>query len=542
MSSVNSAGRHRALLLAFPLAVAVLLRIYPYLFYGVPYSTDSWSPIRNTQELLEYTPTTLGGNPVFDSYNIYWPANSIFGAVASLVFHVAPIKIMPVLFPVVGALTVVFLFLVVERLTGSAVVASIASLFLATAGVDAIFTAAVTKETYAEPLFMVSILLLLWKTDKRSGALFAIASVALALSHHATALLLFVVAAAVVSVESLLLERRGEPIGKKPILLAISGGVTLAYFLLYADAGLGELAGLVTLQSALLVLAFLTIFLAPVAYHAVSRPSKLVFAEGVLVLGLAMGILAASTHLTLIAAAPAVSPVLLFSSVPYVLVGALAIFGYRIIHVAKDRMSFAFVAPWLAAVLALGFLAVFSGVPDGLPILYRLLTFIGAPAIILASLALQRALGATQRRGLVKALVVVVILAVCIPSAYQTYAASIQRESLLGGQWAYQQSDLGGARWIGANSPQGNFTVAGDVRMQYILTDYLGVSVNTSVGQRYLDNPTQVGRPQYLVTYGLMAKNGYVASLYGVPLPGNWTEALARTAPVYYDNGNIVLW
>ena len=66
------------------------MRIYPYLVYGVPYSTDSWSPIRNTEQLLAYTPTTLGGNPVFDSYNIYWPANSLFGAVASLVLNVPP--------------------------------------------------------------------------------------------------------------------------------------------------------------------------------------------------------------------------------------------------------------------------------------------------------------------------------------------------------------------------------------------------------------------------------------------------------------------
>jgi uncharacterized membrane protein len=209
--SASSAGRHRALLFLFPFAIAVLLRVYPYLVYRVPYSTDSWSPIRNSEQLLAHTPTTLGGNPVFDGYNIYWPANSIFGAVTSLVFNVAPIKIMPLLFPVVGAVTVLVFFLVAEKISGSAIVASIASLFLATAGVDAIFTAGVTKQTYAEPLFMVSILLLLWKTDRRSGALFAITSVTLALSHHATALLLLVVAASIISVDSVLLKRRGDP-------------------------------------------------------------------------------------------------------------------------------------------------------------------------------------------------------------------------------------------------------------------------------------------------------------------------------------------
>ncbi|MDA4133453.1 MAG: hypothetical protein OK454_10080, partial [Thaumarchaeota archaeon] len=378
---------------------------------------------------------------------------------------------MPLLFPVVGAVTVLIFFLVAEKISGSAVVASIASLFLATAGVDAIFTAGVTKQTYAEPLFMVSILLLLWKTDRRSGALFTITSVTLALSHHATALLLLVVAASIISVDSVLLKRRGESIGMKPLLLVISGGATLAYLLVYADAGLGQFSGLVTVQTALLALAFLTIFVTPVAYHAISHPTKLLLVEGGIVLVLAAGILAIGTRVTLISSAPAVSPTLLYSAVPYVLLGVLAIFGYRIIHVAKGRRNFVFVASWLSAVLAFGFLAVFAGVPDGLPILYRLLAFIGAPAIILASLALQGALGGTRRRGLVKVAVVAVILLISVSSAYQTYAASIQKESLLGGQWAYQQSDLTGAQWMSANSASRNFNLSGDVRMQYLLTD-----------------------------------------------------------------------
>ena len=540
--SASNTGRHRALLFIFPFAIAVLLRIYPYLVYGVPYSTDSWSPIRNTEQLLAHTPTALGGNPVFDSYNIYWPANSVFGAITSLVFNVAPIKIMPLLFPVVGAVTVLIFFLVAEKITGSAVVASIASLFLATAGVDAIFNAGVTKETYAEPLFMVSILLLLWKTDKRSGALFAITSVTLALSHHATALLLLVVAASIVSVDSVLLKRRGESIGRKPLLLVIGGGVTLVYLLIYAGAGLGQFSGLVTVQTALLVLAFLTIFITPVAYHAVSRPTKLLLVEGGIVLALAAGVLAIGTSVTLISSAPTVSPTLLYSAIPYVLLGVLAIFGYRIIHVARGRRNFVFVASWLAAVLALGFLGVFAGVPDGLPIMYRVLAFIGAPAIILASLALQDALGGTRRRGLVRVAVVAVILLISISSAYQTYAASIQRESLLGGQWAYQQSDLTGAQWMSANSAPGNFSLAGDIRMQYLLSDYLGVNVDIASGYHYLESPDTAARPPYLVTYDVMARNGYVNSLYGVQLPGNWTAALTQASPVYYNNGNIILW
>ena len=141
-----------------------------------------------------------------------------------------------------------------------------------------------------------------------------------------------------------------------------------------------------------------------------------------------------------------------------------------------------------------------------------------------------------------RVLVVAVILPIVVPSAYQTYAASIQRESLLGGQWAYQRSDLTGAQWVSSNSPAGNFSVAGDLRMQYLITDYFGIAVNTSSGYHYLETPASTARPEYIVTYGLMAKNGFVQSLYGVQLPGNWTEALTQSSPMLYDNGNIVLW
>jgi hypothetical protein len=528
----------------FPFAVAVLLRIYPYLVYGVPYSTDSWSPIRNAQQLLAYTPTTLGGNPAFDSYNIYWPANSLFGAVASLVLNVPPIKAMPLLFPVIGAVTVILFFLVAEEITGSALVASIASLFLASSGFDAIFTAGVTKEAYALPLFMVSILLLLWKTDWRSGGLFAVTSVTLALAHHATAVLFLVVAGSIVIVNSVLLKRRGESIGRKPLLVFMSGLITLTYLLVYGDAGLSQFGSqsLLTVQNVLLTLAFLTVFVIPVAHHAVSRPTRLLLVEGGIVLGLAVAVLAIGTRVAIIPLAPVVSPTLVYSAIPYILLGVLAIFGYRTIHLAKDRWKFAFVASWLSAALALGFLALFSTVPDGISLLSRLLTFIAPPALILASLTLQKALGGTRWRGLMKVVVVTVILVIAVPSAYQTYAASIQKESLLGGQWTYQQSDLSGAQWMNADSAHANLTFAGDSRMQNLLAGYLGMKVDTGGGYVYLVSPHLAVRPGYLVTYNLMATNGYVLFLYGMPLPGNWTATLQQSSPVLYNNGNLILW
>jgi len=69
--------------------IALALRLYPYLISGLPFSTDAWSPIRNAELLIEYTPIHLNTH-VFDN-NIYWPANGIFGVVVSEVTSLKPI-------------------------------------------------------------------------------------------------------------------------------------------------------------------------------------------------------------------------------------------------------------------------------------------------------------------------------------------------------------------------------------------------------------------------------------------------------------------
>lgn len=60
-------------------SAALALRLYPTLLTGLPFSTDAWSPIRNTELIMEHTPVDLGNDSIFDGYNNYWPANSLFG-------------------------------------------------------------------------------------------------------------------------------------------------------------------------------------------------------------------------------------------------------------------------------------------------------------------------------------------------------------------------------------------------------------------------------------------------------------------------------
>ena len=60
--------------IALILLIGLFLRLYPTLLSGQPLSTDAWSPIRNTELLMEHTPIHLD-DEVFDGNNNYWPAS-----------------------------------------------------------------------------------------------------------------------------------------------------------------------------------------------------------------------------------------------------------------------------------------------------------------------------------------------------------------------------------------------------------------------------------------------------------------------------------
>lgn len=96
-------------LLVLVCTAACLVRLYPAVITGLPFSTDGWSLIRNTELLLQYTPVPLS-SPIFDGYNSFWPASSIFGAVVSEVTGVSPVMVMAFLVPFAGSVTVPIFF------------------------------------------------------------------------------------------------------------------------------------------------------------------------------------------------------------------------------------------------------------------------------------------------------------------------------------------------------------------------------------------------------------------------------------------------
>ncbi|MCL5069234.1 MAG: hypothetical protein M1368_12915 [Thaumarchaeota archaeon] len=535
--------RHYALLVSIPLFTAAILQLYPHFYYGVSWGLDQWPLIRNAQELILHSPTQLGGNPIFDSYNIYWPAVSIFGAESSLLLGVAPFQLMPIIVPLASAFTTLIFFCIVERLTKSALAACIASLLFATAGFNAIFYATVAKETFAEPLFMLALLLLLVKPEVRSGIVFSLVSFALALSHHVTMFIFLGIAFAMLVAKLALMVRGDHTFGKREIVFpVVASAILFLYLELYATQGLsGVVSPLLTLTGTLVTGALFALTLGVALKYTFAKRMRSLVLSGAILVGAAIVLLTVSTVKPILQQAPLIPTSLALLGIPYLIVGFLAIVGYKTVHDSVERGSFGLAAAWLGAVIALaGFtlLGTFAGVF----LIHRFLFFLYAPALVFAGAAAASfaKAGAGQVR-LRQVMTLVVVAALSVSSAYMSYSAVTGGNYVLGSYYGVTPSDYGGMKWVASNiSP--NSTLDGDTKVITILTGYLGMEVNPYQAYDFLKGYGAPSSPDFLLTYAEMNGNGYLGNIFAMTLPSGWQTRLENVSSIVFDNGDVILW
>ena len=536
-----STGR-KILLLLLPFVLAVALRIYPYLLTGAPWGIDSWTLMRNSNLLLSNSPTQLIGNPIFEGYNICWPAVSIFGSVASLVYGVSPLRLMPILIPLVGSITTFFLFVVVKKLTGNFLLASLAATLFAAASFDTIFTASVTKETFALPLFMVGILLLLRKGNLPNLFVFSLVSLGLIMSHYALAFILFILAAEI-SIIPLLMRTRGEMVQLEKLLYpTIMGVVGLAYYFIYLKASLVGIS--FSLGDSLSLFAFISL-VAGFQIFFQPRPGKKIpstaWAIPVVALALALGLLLAGTKTSILPLAPILTSNLVLDIAPYLAVGVIAAVGYVVMLKQSENRSLTILLLWLGVPSALLGFSLFAA-SSGIGIVYRLFTFLYMPVGVFAAFALIKFIngGSKARHAAKTSLIVAFLVMIVFALFFQSYAAVVENNNILGGgEWGFKPSDVSAASWVNATLPS-NTTISGDSKT-YGVFSYFGLKTNVDFGYAYLTG-TETWNGEPLLTYSLMSQNGYDLNLYGEPLPANWSTNLSNDLSLVYSNGNDQLW
>ncbi|MEM3666936.1 MAG: hypothetical protein QW222_07650 [Candidatus Bathyarchaeia archaeon] len=517
-----------------PLSIGIALRLYPAFLGGLPFSTDAWPPIRNTELLLRHTPISLN-DKVFDGYDNYWPANSLFGAVFSEVTDINPLQAMSVGIPLTAALAIPIFYVLTNKIISRHEVAFVASILLAAAYPHALFTAGVTKETYANPLYMAAILLFLSMGKGRNILLFTIISLTLVLTHHLTAAVTIAILAAMTFSDIINRVRNGFAIDKFAFMpLVVLATVAIAYNGLYAHQGLKldlALSDWLSIFSHQIILFALTLYLSSKPYITSNIRTILSCATSTAV---PLLVIFLCTKRPIVFNAPKLPTHYILYAAPFILTPLPMLLGtgkLRQIHGGKSNAPFF----WFAAVIGLLSYAIF--VSDmGIGLAYRTLNFLLPPMAIICAAGIYRIHTLNVKfhiRKAAKRAAIITLIAIVGLNIYDLYASVFLQERYMGYFWLYRPEEFEAAAWTAKAAI--NQTATGDMKISYLLKGYFNSDFNEAFGLKYLSGQHS-DPPEIMLIYGQMQKNGYV--LYegcSIDLPENWTGKL-RILNLIYSN------
>lgn len=505
--------------------VASAVRLAPTLWTGMPFSTDAWPLISNAETLVGQTPIALSGD-AFGGYNNFWPASQIFGVLLAQVTSLSVMDSMTYGVPLAGSISVIIFYVIAWRIASSEKIAFLSALILTVALPLAHFTAGVTKETFALPLYLLLVLLFLHKGDRwRTVALFSLVSAAVVTAHHFTSLM--VIAILSVGAGVLLMRRFWNRLSSPrvpPALVVLLASSFALYYLGFAE---GAAFALPPLSEWISAGGYQAIALFTVAYLTLkssedqegSRKIKLI---GVGCVVLAFGVL--STQIRLVGGAPTLPLHYLLYGIPFFLAAPLAILGFRKLRGSKNR---AFALAWLASVLAVLSYAALSGSGLGWVLGTRTLNFLLPPLAIFLGAGLLWVY--RSKVGASRTVAVLLATFIITSSVFTYYAAVVKEEKHMGYQALCTQGEFEAGDWI---SERFEGSIAGDMKSRYLLGEYYGMDVNVVRGYSYLSGRDDA-QPPALYVYRQMYKNGYIIGSY--PRSINWEQV--GEMHLVYTNG-----
>jgi len=363
--------------------------------------------------------------------------------------------------------------------------------------------------------------------------MFAVTAITLAFAHHLTPLITIAILSSIALARFINNTRKGLAPNKSDFtLVSILAVATTLYFGLYAQAGfkfiltLSDWLSVASYQ----ILAFaLAMYLASKPYvHAQTR--TLIASLVAIALAFLLPLLAIRISL---AGFPTLPTYCLLYVSPYFILLPFIVLGYGYQKRIKGPIAPVF---WLATLMGLEAYAIFSNSTLSPALWIRIPNFLYPPLAIFSAVGLYQLYETVKKpslQRLIKPAVMTILVVIVIVNAYTLYAAVSLQERYMGYQWFYRRQEYEAGDWIATTTSSP--TVAGDMKVAYLMRDYFGAKVDVLQGFRYL---TENGssQPQMLFIYRQMLKNGYVLGYHGIDLPENWIEKTFQLNLIY-SNG-----
>jgi len=494
------------LLLIFILSYTI--RVCPYVSSGVPYHTDSWPMIRNIEVLVENSPTPLDPKVGFDSYNIFWPGLIFFGGLTSVLLHVPPITLMPLLSPLVSSISVLMFFVLLRKLKFD-VHSSLAATLIFGSGAILLIGAGVTKQGFAFPLCFMLLILSVSGPSVKTALLSVTTILTLTISHHLTSVITLFLMFLLTTSRVLF---KGEQVNRRISILILSAFSVFLYcyiFLYARNITLIELkeADIISLVS------YIIVATAPLLLN-LFYPEKFTKVFQAWVVFLFLGVITL-TYLSFKVNVELGAPVASFDLAPltlsYILIGFLVVLC---VFLTRESLGhgLSFFLLWMLGLLGVVSYTIF-GTPGLTSITLRLSDFLYPSLMVPAAYTLVTL---AKRNSALKFLSVVLLMAIAISSAFILPYTAFYSGTFGGSQRVYTQSDIAVSNWVVSNSLNGS-NLYGDVRFSYVIQEYFGREVKVNEGFNYLvmgKNPP-LG---LLLMSSTMLETGYITFVSGTSI------------------------
>jgi len=488
------------------LLAAILIRLYPTLVTGQPFSTDVWPLIRLCEILLSNPNYRIWDHEVLGGYHNRWPAVLLEG---SLYVRVTGLRAEE-FFRYVGVLatttaTTLAIYSLAKRLWGSSA-AALSTLAAASVPSLAIFTSATLKEVYAYPLALAILLLLTRQPGSRELVVAVLLSLTLSTSHPLTPLVLIASLASYTYITFVKLARgtRIPSSSVRPLLkpLVALSLVYVLYTALYSAGGipyrlsLEDYVGLVLVATA--VYGWYTLVGGPVA-------------KSLPLIALAVGAISASTSYRIL-----VDPWL------YAYVAPLALSLLLLPRLSPSESRLATSALLTVSVGTLYATTVLLALAT---VVHRILNYLSfTAAVAVGSLASR-----TRAFKTYAVVAVATSLACCVAVVLSTVAGV----NPITYYWVYSTGEVVGVLEHIARLATGG--ICGDAKVEYLASYVL--DVDTACGLKLLKG-SDTGRPT--VVYVGNLRVGYVLSPLDIHR-GVSLGTLLGSRSLLYSNGDVYL-
>ncbi|UCE38218.1 MAG: hypothetical protein JSW00_02985 [Thermoplasmata archaeon] len=506
--------------------IGLAVRFVPLLYSSLPFNIDGFPLIRISEDIIDsghWSNSYSDDTSDFIKYNAKMPVISLLISEFALIFGRTPIEVTQYVIPFISSIAIVILYLIAYRITGNELVSFFAGLALALNGFYVYLGAAVMKETVAIVLLILGVYLFYGRDDPKKRALAAVIFIILALTHHLTIWISFVMISLLVFTIHGLHWYQGAFQFKRFILDVLTGPFIFIFAVLYYE--LIDLTFYKKVSSLNDIALFASVFILGIILcisfsvpKKRKKKSKILFNKPLIFLIAGIALLLANHNETIFIGTIRTTTSLLVYLIPYLILCLLGFMGLNIIATRKTEHK-----PFIVSITLAPFLVITFAMLKGFDaftfiLVYRSYDYIdfglaicagiGAGYLINKSVKRLTGGGNIEKHQLkLKVTFSVAFLALCLSTVPLAYNG----QEFYGVQDATYEHEFEAMKWISQNGADHHIST--DERLNDIMGPYFDLDTDKTL--------------PWLLKYSRPLENGTLLFV-----EDKWTGAGAQMSPM----------